>query len=196
MKRFALLTLALTVSLVIAPPLPAAARTVTILHVSDTHSHLDATGSRDRNLEGTVGGIAKAATVIAAARAQDPDALLLHGGDILQGDLFFNAYFGVPELQWMAAMRFDAMAVGNHEFDPGPDMLAGMLAQGFAEGSVPLLSANAGNLGSLEPFVRGSILKTAGGVKVGIFGLTVPDDPMCQNAPVTLDPNVAGVAAG
>ena len=195
MKRLALLTLALTVSLVLAPPLSAADRIVTILHVSDTHSHLDATGSRDRNLEGTVGGIAKATTVIAAARAQDPDALLLHGGDILQGDLFFNAYFGVPELQWMAAMRFDAMAVGNHEFDPGPEMLAGILQQGFAEGSFPLLSANAGNLGSLAGFVSSSVLKTVGGVKVGIFGLTVPDDPMCQNGSVSLDMNVAGVAA-
>ncbi len=196
MKRFALPTFALAFGLFFAPPLSAADRTVTILHVSDTHSHLDATGSRDRSLEGTVGGIAKATTVIAEARAQDPDALLLHGGDILQGDLFFNAYFGIPELQWMTAMGFDAMAVGNHEFDPGPDTLAGfVLAQGFAEGSFPLLSANAGNLGSLEPFVRGSILRTSGGVKVGIFGLTVPDDPMSQNLPVTLDPDVAGVAA-
>lgn len=195
MKRLALASLSLTLSLGFAPGLPAASGTVTILHLSDTHSHLDATGPRDRSLEGTVGGIAKATTLIAAERAMHPDALLLHGGDILQGDLFFNAYFGVPELQWMAAMGFDAMAVGNHEFDPGPEMLAGILAQGFAEGSVPLLSANAGNLGSLAPFVRASILKSSGGVPVGIFGLTVPDDPMCQNAPVTLDPNVAAVAA-
>ena len=55
MKRFALLTLALTVSLSLARPLEAADRIVTILHVSDTHSHLDATGSRDRSLEGTEG---------------------------------------------------------------------------------------------------------------------------------------------
>ncbi|MFN7989565.1 MAG: 5'-nucleotidase C-terminal domain-containing protein [Thermoanaerobaculia bacterium] len=195
MKRLALSALVLLAGLAVAPSLAAADRTVTILHVSDTHSHLDATGSRDRSLEGTVGGIAKATTVLAAARAKDPDALLLHGGDVLQGDLFFNFTFGVPELQWMAAMRFDAMTVGNHEFDPGPETLAGILAQGFAEGSVPLLSANAGNLGSLAPFVRPSILKDAGGVKVGVFGLTVPDDPMCQNLPVTLDPNLAAVAA-
>ena len=194
MKRFVLPTLALIVSLLLASPLPAADRTVTILHVCDTHSHLDATGSRDRSLEGTVGGIAKATTVIAAARAKDPEALLLHAGDVLQGDFFFNFYLGVPELQWMAAMRFDAMAVGNHEFDPGPEYLAGILAQGFASGSVPLLSANAGNLGGLAPFVFPSILKTASGVTVGIFGLTVPDDPMSQNGSVTLDPDFVAVA--
>jgi len=194
MKRFALPTFALTVSLLLALGLQAADRTVTILHVCDTHSHLDATGSRDRSLEGTVGGIAKATTVIAAARAKDPEALLLHAGDVLQGDFFFNFYLGVPELQWMAAMRFDAMTIGNHEFDPGPEYLAGVLAQGFASGSVPLLSANAGNLGSLAPFVSSSIQKSIGGVKVGIFGLTVPDDPMCQNGPVTLDPDFVAVA--
>ncbi len=195
MKRLVLHTLVLTVSLLLGPPLPAADRTVTILHVSDTHSHLEATGSRDRSLEGTVGGIAKVSTVIAAAREKDPEALLLHAGDVLQGDFFFNFYLGVPELRWMAAMRFDAMAVGNHEFDPGPEYLAGILAQGFASGSVPLLSANAGNLGGLAPFVFPSILKTASGVKVGIFGLTVPDDPMCQNGSVVLDPDVVAVAS-
>ena len=195
MKRLVLLALALSVGLAVAPCVRAQGRSVTILHVSDTHSHLDATGPRDRSLEGSVGGIAKASTVIAAARALDPDALLLHGGDVFQGDLFFNFTFGVPELQWMAATGFDAMAVGNHEFDPGPDALAGILAQGFAAGSVPLLSANAGNLGSLEPFVRRSVLKAAGDVKVGVFGLTVPDDPMCQNGSVTLGTDLAATAA-
>ena len=195
MNRRPLVSLALSLGLAATAPLPAAERTVTLLHVSDTHSHLDATGPRDRSLAGTVGGIAKATTVLAAARAKDPDALLLHAGDVFQGDLFFNFAYGVPELQWMAAMRFDAMAVGNHEFDPGPETLAGILEQGFADGAVSLLSANARNLGGLAPFVSDSILKDAGGVKVGIFGLTVPDDPMCQNAPVTLDPNLAAVAA-
>ena len=75
--------------------------------------------------------------MIAAARASEPDVLLLHAGDVFQGDLFFNVYFGVPELQRMAAIGFDAMAVGNHEFDLGPEELAGILTQGFASGSGP-----------------------------------------------------------
>jgi 5'-nucleotidase len=41
--------------------------------------------------------MAKAASVIAGVRAQEPNVLLLHAGDVFQGDLFFNAYFGVPE---------------------------------------------------------------------------------------------------
>ncbi|KAA0253018.1 MAG: bifunctional metallophosphatase/5'-nucleotidase [Acidobacteria bacterium] len=185
--------------LVLLPALPAVAADgiVTLLHVSDTHSHLDATGPRDAALRGTVGGIAKVTTVVGMARAEDPEALLLHAGDLFQGDLFFNVAFGVPELGWMKAMGFDAMTVGNHEFDLGPENLAGILATAFADGGIPLLSANASGLEAvgLAGFVAPSVLKTRGGVAVGIFGLTVPDEPLSQNAPVVLDPDVAGAAA-
>ncbi|MCL4810561.1 MAG: metallophosphoesterase, partial [Thermoanaerobaculia bacterium] len=197
MKPVARLALTLCAAFVFALPLHSAGRTVTILHVADTHSHLDATGPRDASLSGTVGGLAKATTVLGRARAKDPAALLLHSGDVLQGDLFFNVYFGVPELKWMVAVGFDAMAVGNHEFDPGPWGLAGILATAFDEGTVPLLSANARNLAGtgLETLVTPSLLKDAGGVKVGVFGLTVPDDPLCMADPVVLDPDLVSVAA-
>ena len=124
------------------PALEARPATITLLHVNDTHSHLDAWGPKDRHLEGTVGGMAKAASVIAAVRASEPNVLLLHAGDVFHGDLFFNQYFGVPELQLMKQLGFDAMAVGNHEFDFGPDVLAGSLAAAFGDGTLPLLSAN------------------------------------------------------
>mgnify|MGYP001137505608 CR=1 FL=1 len=196
MKRLARFALTLCVGIAFTLPLHAAGRTVTILHLTDTHSHLDATGPRDASLSGTVGGLAKATTVLGRARAKDPSALLLHSGDVLQGDLFFNVYFGVPELKWMVSMGFDAMTVGNHEFDPGPFGLAGILATAFDEGTVPLLSANAGNLtvAGLGSLVRPSLLEDAGGVKVGVFGLTVPDDPLCMADPVTLDPDLVSVA--
>lgn len=197
MKRLVLPVLTLLAALLAAGPLDAAGRTVTILHVSDTHSHLDATGPRDRSLEGTVGGLAKATTVIGRARAKEPAALLLHSGDVLQGDFFFNAYFGVPELAWMASMGFDAMALGNHELDPGPGGLAGILAAAFADGSFPILSANANGLDGtgLEGLVSRALVKDAGGVKVGVFGLTVPDDPLFNGAPVSLDADVISAAS-
>jgi len=72
---------------------------ITILHVNDSHSHLDATGPKDVNLEGTLGGISKAATLIGTIKATEPNVLLLHAGDFCVGDLFYNMYFGVPELQ-------------------------------------------------------------------------------------------------
>src|SRR5437016_1914165 len=127
MKKI-LLTLAFAFSgLLIHQQIEAAGTTITLLHVNDTHSHLDAIGPKDAALKGTLGGIARAATVIGQLRAIEPNVLLLHAGDVFQGDPMFNAYFGVPEFQLMKQLGFDAMAVGNHEFDFGPGVLNDVL---------------------------------------------------------------------
>ncbi|HVN74758.1 MAG TPA: bifunctional UDP-sugar hydrolase/5'-nucleotidase [Thermoanaerobaculaceae bacterium] len=184
--RFALVVcLALAVSAGVSA---ARAANITVLHVSDTHSHLDAWGPKDRYLEGTIGGIAKAATVITEVRAHEPNVLLLHAGDAFHGDLFFNAYFGVPEFQLMKRLGFDAMAVGNHEFDLGPDVLAGSLQAAFGNDTLPLLSANLdlSAYPALATWISPSVIKVVGGVRVGIFGLTVPDDVTNQPAPVVI----------
>ncbi len=193
---------ALVAVLAMATPLQAAATRITLLHVNDTHSHLEAVGPRTPDLEGTVGGLAKAATVIATVRASEPDVLLLHAGDAFHGDLFFNAYFGVPELQLMQQLGFDAMAVGNHEFDLGPEVLAGALAAAWGTQGVPLLSANLDLAGypDLGTWITSSTMKDVGGVEIGIFGLTVPTDPMTNSGPVAIlggdDPAVLfGIAA-
>ena len=170
--------------------------TITILHVGDTHSHLDATGPKDKDLNGTLGGIAKAATVIKSIRESEPNVLLLHSGDLFQGDLFFNKYLGVPELQIMTQLGFDAMAVGNHEFDLGPAVLNGTLLKAFTEGSFPLLSANLDLSGfpGLKKWIFPSVLRTVGGVRIGLFGMTIPDDPTTQPAPVVIQADIISIA--
>ena len=72
------------------------------------------------SLEGTIGGIARAATVIGMTKMEAPDALVLHAGDISIGDLFYTQYFAVAELQLLLGLGVDAMTAGNHEFDLGP----------------------------------------------------------------------------
>ncbi len=171
-------------------------QTITLLHVNDTHSHLDAFGPKDSNLNGTIGGIAKAATVINGIRASEPNVLLLHAGDVFQGDLFFNKYFGVPELKMMRQMGFDAMAVGNHEFDLGPSVLNDVLTTAFADGSFPVLSANLDMSAypALATWVQASTMKTVAGVKIGIFGMTVPGNPTNMPAPVVIQDDIVGIA--
>jgi 5'-nucleotidase/UDP-sugar diphosphatase len=172
--------------------------TITVLHVNDSHSHLDAFGPKQADLSGTIGGIAKAATVIGEIRASEPNTLLLHAGDAFHGDLFFNRYFGVPELSLLSQLGVDAMAVGNHEFDFGPDVLASVLSNvpGF-----PMLSANLTfpspdpALYPLAGMIRPSLIRDVGGVKVGIFGMTVPTDPTTEPAPVVIRSDVGPVAA-
>ena len=174
----------------------AAAATITILHVNDTHSHIDGSGQKNAQLEVKDGGIARAATLINKLRATEPNVLLLHAGDLFQGDPMFNTYFGVPELIMMKQLGFDAMAVGNHEFDLGPGVLNDALTSGFAYGSFPVLSANLdmSAFPSLLNFIQPSIIKNIGGVQVGIFGMTVPDNPTNIPAPVIINSNLAAIA--
>jgi len=168
---------------------------ITILHVNDTHSHLDATGPKDANLEGTLGGISKAAAVIGMVRASESNVVLLHAGDFCVGDLFYNKYYGVPELQLMKQLDFDAMAVGNHEFDFGPEVLSGVLYEGFSGGSFPVVSANLDMSGYpvLENWITPYTIKNVDGVKVGIFGMTIPD-PLNNPSPVIVEEELIQIA--
>jgi len=187
------LTLLLCVTTLVFPQ----GTTITLLHVNDTHSHIDGFGPKDQDLNGTLGGIARAATIIGTVKATEPNVLLLHGGDLFQGDPLFNKYFGVPELQIMAQLGFDAMAVGNHEFGYGPDALYGVLSTAFSGGpSFPLLSANVDmtSYPALMQWIQPSLIKVVGGVKIGIFGMTVPGDPMEMPAPVVIRDNVVEIA--
>jgi 5'-nucleotidase len=188
---------AIVAAALVLAPLASRAATITILHVNDTHSHLEALGPRGAHFQGTRGGLAKAATVIARERATTPNTLLLHAGDLFQGDVFFNATYGVPELQLLSQLGLDAMAVGNHEFHLGPEVLLGVLAQAFTPGASPLLSANLDLSGvpALGFFVRPHALKTIGGVQVGIFGLTTPFDPAEVPAPVVVESSIPKLLA-
>lgn len=178
------------------------AQTITLLHVNDTHSHLVKWGPKDASLDGTLGGIAKAATIIGQTRATDPNVLVLHAGDAFHGDLMFNAFFGVPDFQLMKQLGYDAMAVGNHEFDYGPGPLANALNLAYGASTLPLLSANLDLTGypALGTWIKPSMMKEIGGIKVGIFGMTIPNVPTSRPAPVVIlggdDPTVLLGIAG
>lgn len=188
-KRFGVVGFFVAACLLASQPAFPQGATITLLHVNDTHSHLDATGPKDARLDGTTGGMAKAAAVIGAERASaGPDVLLLHAGDAFHGDFFFNRYFGIPELRMMKELGFDAMTVGNHEFDLGPDLLAWSLANAYGADTLPLLSANLdlSRKPELGAWIRSRVLKEVGGVRIGIFGMTVPGVPTTNSGEVTI----------
>jgi 5'-nucleotidase / UDP-sugar diphosphatase len=153
-----------------------AQQTITILHLNDTHSNLSTGGPRDANLKGSLGGYARAVSAIGMEKQLDPTALLLHAGDSFSGDLAFNAFFGVAEIQMLNQLGFDAMTVGNHEFDLTSPYLLQVLAT--AQPAFPLLSANMvikdTNLNALKMFISSHVIKKIGNLKVGIFGITTP----------------------
>jgi len=154
--------------------------TLTILHINDTHSSLAPHGPRGVNLRGSIGGIARAATLVGMTRASQPNVLFLHAGDLFIGDPMFNAYFGVPEFRILQQLGLDAMAVGNHEFDLTPVALQTSLDTSFVNGiTYPLLSANtcldSAGVTGLKTYIKPHLIKSVGNITVGVFGLTTPE---------------------
>jgi len=204
MKRIAFLVLILVFAVpAFAGPRHAAKKAapkpgtvITIHHVSDSHSHVDSFGPKDRRLSGRIGGLAKVATILKKERARGGNFLFFHSGDAFQGDMFFNQFLGVPELDLLNMLGLDAMAVGNHEFDLGPEVLAYALSSTSSPSLFPLVSANLDLTGYpvLQNWITPSITKRVGGVTVGIFGLTVPDDPTNMPEPVVILEDVATIA--
>ena len=150
---------------------------ITILHTNDFHarfepiSKYDSGCSAEDNTAGECfGGSARLVTAVEAARARAGNVLLLDGGDQFQGTLFYTYYKGKAAAEMMNKMGYDAMTVGNHEFDDGPEGL-----KGFTEAvDFPILMSNADLSG--EPILSGAIEKSViiekDGEKIGLIGLT------------------------
>lgn len=197
--------IAATIALAAATfPAQLAAQSVTLLHVNDTHSHLDGWGPKDASLNGTLGGLPKVATIVKAEKALDPQALFVHAGDFMNGDLFFNEYLGVPELKMLQSLGLTAFALGNHEFAFGPDFLAAVLNATWPGGSggVPIVGTNI-TCSKIGAWNVGTLMKDANGVKVGIFGLTTqskllrgPDPCVIESLKDAAQTAVAALQAG
>ena len=99
------------------------AQDLTILHVNDTHSHIDP--QRSGEYKGR-GGVIEQAAYIDSVRCADgrKNVLLLHAGDYGQGTSYFTELHGNIEIDVMNAFGFDVVCLGNHEFDNGIDELA------------------------------------------------------------------------
>ncbi len=196
MKRLAhgMLGLLASIFLFVTPALSSADPIpITIIHVNDTHSHLDAVGPKDANLDGTLGGLAKAASVIGYLKATEPNALFVHAGDVFQGDVYFYApippagvpLMSVPELTMLAGLGLDAIAVGNHELfleSAMPGTYRAVLdaaSQAIAAAGLAMPAVLSANLdvaaAGLEGVVTPSFVRQIGGVNVGFFGMTVVD---------------------
>lgn len=146
----------------------AADTVITILHTNDTHSQIDPLPANDPNAG--KGGIARRATLVKSVRKENPNTLLVDAGDVLQGTPYFNFYKGEVEYKAMSAVGYDVGTLGNHEFDNGIEALAAALK--FA--NFDIVSANYDVKGTaLEPLVKRYVVKTVGGIRVGLFGLGV-----------------------
>src|SRR5687767_14951354 len=87
---------------------------ITVLHTNDTHSQIDPILDNDKNYPGK-GGVARRATLVKRIRKENPNTLLLDGGDVMQGTPYFNFYKGEVEYKAMTLIGYDAGTLGNHE---------------------------------------------------------------------------------
>jgi 5'-nucleotidase len=153
---------------------------LTIVATSDLHGHL---ASLPR-LGGFVGALRE------RARARGGAVLLVDAGDMFQGTLESNLGEGAAVVRGYAALGYDAVAIGNHEFDfgpvgpppspPGADPQGALRARA-EEAPFPFLAANLYALATRAPVpwknVRPSVVVTRQGVRIGVVGVTTKDTP-------------------
>ncbi len=142
---------------------------LTLLHTNDVHSRLEPFAMDGSKYEGQ-GGVAARAALIAQIRSEEEHVLLLDAGDIFQGTPYFNLYKGEPEMKAMSMMRYDAVTMGNHDFDAGVDGFANQLIHA----NFPVLVANYEFSGTaLEGKTKPYTIIKKGGLKIGLFGLGI-----------------------
>ena len=143
---------------------------ITILHTNDMHSHIHPfTSGRNKGL----GGMAQRAGLINSIRAQEDHVLLLDAGDIFQGTPYFNFYGGELEFKLMSAMKYDAVTLGNHDFDNG---LEGLKKQ-LPHANFPFLIVNYDFTDTiLKNEFKPYKVFNKGGIKIGVFGIGIELD--------------------
>ena len=145
----------------------ATAQDLTILHMNDTHSHIDPERSgRDAGM----GGVIEQAAYIDSVRcaAGKRNVLLLHAGDFGQGSSYFTELNGNVEIDVINAMQYDAVTLGNHEFDNGMEELA----RRVRNLEVPVVCANYDFTGTpLEGLVQPYVVVKKAGKRIGIIGV-------------------------
>jgi len=148
-------------------------RGVTVIFTNDIHGMAWAFDEPDNP---GIGGLAAAKTIIDRIREEaglaNSDSLLLSSGNITMGDPRSNICGNIPLIKGMSLMGYDAMAVGNHEFDFGMKAFRAMQK----EASFPFLSVNIFEKGSKKPMLSEFIeKKMANGLKVAVFAVTTPE---------------------
>jgi 5'-nucleotidase/UDP-sugar diphosphatase len=177
MKNLRLSLLGLLLLLFLAVPAGARAATLRLLYVNDFHGFAEP--YRPLGSKELLGGAAYLAGAVDRLRAGQP-TLLLAAGDMIQGNNWANLFKGQSSIELMNAMKFDALVVGNHEFDYGQKVLQGRLG----ETHFPVLGANVKGLRGLKPYV----IKDIAGLRVAVIGVVTADTPT-----TTHPRNVAGL---
>ncbi len=178
-----MLSLLLVLLATAAPAAGAETVTVTVLATTDTHGHIYPWDYFTK--EKAARGLAAASVLVEQVRRETPNVLLVDCGDTIQGSPLESVHQAAvrdgrtsapdPMMLAMNAMGYDAMVVGNHEFNFGLENLGA--ARKVAR--FPWLSANTRTDGKVQPFAP-YVVKAVGGVRVAIVGVTTAAIPQWE----------------
>ena len=152
---------------------------LSILHTNDMHSNIEPfTSGRNKGL----GGMQQLSSMIKKVRSQEDNVMLLDAGDVFQGTPYFNLFGGELEFKLMSEMGYDAITLGNHDFDNGID---GLVKQ-MKHANFSFISSNYDFTDTaLEGKVIPHQIFRKDGIKIGVFGVGIElkglvDASLCQ----------------
>ncbi|XP_070392308.1 snake venom 5'-nucleotidase-like isoform X2 [Dermacentor albipictus] len=164
--------------------------TLTILHTNDIHSHIEQStkyggvcSEEDMNKSECVGGVARITYKVKELKQQYPGALFMNAGDFYQGTAWYTILKDKIVSAVMAAMGYDYVCLGNHEFDDGPKGLAPFLIA-MKNANVTVVNTNA-NFSDEDALKNISLPKSVtidiNGTKVGIVGAVLHETEVLSN---------------
>jgi len=139
---------------------------ITVFATSDIHAHLEPYKPGEAKRE--IGGLAHMSKIINDTRAIQPNTLLVDGGDAPYNTNIGNLFEGKSTIDVMNAMKYDAMVLGNHDFD----FPFTVLESNAKRATFPFLSANTRYNQANPDFLKPYVIKEVDGVKIGIIGVT------------------------
>lgn len=173
MKTMKKVFLAISLLLIVSS---VSAQDLVIVHVNDTHSHIDPI--RSGEFQGQAGVIEQAAQVDnIRAEYGKRNVLFLHAGDFSQGTSYFTELNGDIEIDVLNALGVDVVCLGNHEFDNGFDELARRLKN--LKSDVVCANYDFTNT-PIEKLVKPYTIIRRGGMKIGIIGLLTDLAPLVE----------------
>jgi len=155
---------------------------VTLIFTNDMESAYEPVPAWWRDDMQHIGGIAELTTLIRDVRREQPNVFLFDAGDIFTGALS-RLTEGALMFEFMTTMGYDAMAIGNHEFDYGEAVLAWQKNRA----PFPVLGANLFYKGTEHPFAQRHAVLERNGIRIGVIGTLGQDAASSAIAPMHID---------
>ena len=154
------------------------AQQIVILHTNDTHSRIEPVPETDK-YNPNLGGVTRRAAYVDKVRNENDNVLLFDAGDFLQGTPYFNLFKGEVEIETMNLLQYDAITLGNHEFDYGMDVLVDIVKKA----DFPIICTNYDFSDTeIADIIKPYHIIYKEGVKIGVLGANIDPNGLVASA--------------